>query len=240
MADEHVPTGAREHLPTRARERREHLPTRARERREHYFTAEPSAPARATLVTFAAGGREFQLRAAGGVFSGDRLDPGTAVLLRKAPLPGPTTEGTLLDLGCGYGPIACVLATLAPRASVVAVDVNSRALELTRANAAALEVRVDARTPEDVPADRTFAQIWSNPPIRIGKEALHDLLLRWLPRLTPDGVAWLVVARHLGGDSLAAWLVEQGYGVARHASQQGFRVLRVTPSGRPLSGGPSR
>jgi 16S rRNA (guanine1207-N2)-methyltransferase len=201
--------------------------------RDHYFSVDPSSPARPTQVTFVAGGREFRLRAAGGVFSADRLDPGTAVLLRKAELPGPTTQGALLDLGCGYGPIACVLATLAPNATVYAVDVNTRALELTRENADALGIAVDARDPDDIPADLSFAQIWSNPPIRIGKEALHELLLRWLPRLAPDGVAWLVVARHLGADSLAAWLAENGYRVTRHASQQGFRILRVS---RPETG----
>ena len=73
-----------------------------------------------------------------------------------------------------------------------------------------------------------FDQIWSNPPIRIGKAELHALLRRWLPRLAPDGTAWLVAGRHLGGDSLAAWLRAEGWSVERHASQQGFRVLRVT------------
>jgi len=202
---------------------------------EHYFTAEPAGPARPTDVEFAVAGREYRLRAAGGVFSASRLDPGTAVLLRKAELPGPETEGALLDLGCGYGPIACVLATVAPRAAVYAVDVNTRALELTRANAAALAVAVDAREPDAVPAEIEFQQLWSNPPIRVGKEDLRALLLRWLPRLAPDGVAWLVVARHLGADSLAAWLGEQGYGVVRHASGSGFRVLRVSPAGTPAS-----
>lgn len=218
--------------PAEAGSRRERASRRTVRRsgdsgREHYFTANPTAPARASVVTFQAGGREFRLRAAGGVFSAERLDPGTAVLLRKAPLPGPATEGTLLDLGCGYGPVACVLATLAPRATVYAVDVNSRALELTRANADQLGVDITACGPDEVPAELRFAQIWSNPPIRIGKPALHALLRHWLARLAPDGVAWLVVARHLGGDSLAAWLRDEGHDVVRHASQQGYRVLRV-------------
>jgi 16S rRNA G1207 methylase RsmC len=194
---------------------------------DHYFTTEPSAPARTTDVTFTIAGRDFRLRAGGGVFSATRLDPGTAVLLRKAELPGPETTGPLLDLGCGYGPIACVLATLAPHATVIATDVNRRALELTRANATALGLSVTAVDPDAVPTRVSFQQIWSNPPIRVGKEELHALLLRWLPRLAPGGVAWLVVARHLGADSLMAWLIERGYGVVRHASQQGFRVLRV-------------
>ncbi len=194
---------------------------------EHYFSADPSTPSRPTEVAFTVAGLEFRLRAGGGVFSASRLDPGTAVLLRKAELPGPRTEGALLDLGCGYGPIACVLATLAPDATVYATDVNSRALELTRANAAALGVGVDVREPDAIPSDVRFAQLWSNPPIRIGKQELRTLLLRWLPRLAPGGQAWLVVARHLGADSLAQWLLDEGYDVTRHASQQGFRVLRV-------------
>jgi 16S rRNA (guanine1207-N2)-methyltransferase len=196
---------------------------------EHYFTAQPQAAARETFVEFAVAGRTYRLRAAGGVFSAGRLDPGTAVLLRKAELPGAEMAGALLDLGCGYGPITCVLASRAPQATVYAVDVNTRALELTRANAETVGAgeRVVAAGPDEVPGSVAFASIWSNPPIRIGKAELHALLARWLPRLAPDGTAWLVVAKHLGADSLARWLADQGFQVVRHASQQGFRVLRV-------------
>lgn len=193
---------------------------------EHYFTAVPGAPERRRQIEFSIDDREYRLAVAAGVFSGDRLDPGTAVLLRKVDQPRPDEPGPLLDLGCGYGPIACVLADRAPRATVYAVDVNTRALELVRENAAGR--RIKAVLPDEVPADMTFSQIWSNPPIRIGKGELHDLLGRWLPRLAPDGVAWLVVARHLGGDSLQRWLADSGWTVERHASQKGYRILRVS------------
>ncbi|PZF91444.1 class I SAM-dependent methyltransferase [Micromonospora deserti] len=197
---------------------------------DHYFTAEPTTAAHPREVEFSVAGRDYTLASSGGVFSADRLDPGTAVLLRKAELPSPGTTGALLDLGCGFGPITCVLATTAPAATVWAVDVNERARELTAANAARVGAaeRVRVAAPDAVPADLTFAELWSNPPIRVGKDDLHRMLLRWLPRLAPGGVAWLVVARHLGGDSLHRWLVEQGWQVERHASQKGFRVLRVT------------
>lgn len=197
---------------------------------DHYFTAEPSAAAQPREVVFSAAGRDYTLASAGGVFSAGRLDPGTAVLLRKAELPARESTGHLLDLGCGFGPITCVLATSVPSAAVWAVDVNERARELTTANAARVgaAARVRVVPPDAVPAAVTFDQIWSNPPIRIGKNELHQLLLSWLPRLAPDGVAWLVVARHLGGDSLHRWLSERGWEVARPASQKGYRVLRVT------------
>jgi 16S rRNA (guanine1207-N2)-methyltransferase len=193
---------------------------------EHYFSAEPAVPASSRLVEFEAAGRRFQLAAASGVFSADRLDPGTAVLLRKAPLPAADEEGALLDLGCGYGPIALALAAAAPRATVYAVDVNRRALDLVRRNAAAHGLNVVAALPEEVDPALRFAQLWSNPPIRVGKDNLYPLLAGWLARL--DGTGWLVVARHLGGDSLQAWLTAHGWPAIRHASAKGYRVLRVT------------
>jgi 16S rRNA (guanine1207-N2)-methyltransferase len=192
---------------------------------DHYFSPEPAAAPRTHTVQFSAGGRDWALTAAAGVFSGQRLDPGTAVLLRKAPLPGPR-GGTFLDLGCGYGPIAMVLASTSDRATVYAVDVNTRALELVAANAKALGVadRVHTEVPEGI----EFDEIWSNPPIRVGKAELHALLSTWLPRLVPGGNAWLVVAKHLGADSLQGWLAGQGYEVVRYASQKGYRVFQVT------------
>jgi 16S rRNA (guanine1207-N2)-methyltransferase len=202
---------------------------------DHYFSPAPGGAEERRTIEFEVAGRHFALESARGVFSADRLDPGTAVLLRKGVLPGPDEPGPILDLGCGYGPLACVLATAAPRATVWAVDVNARARQLTVENAVALGVadRVRVREPDQVPPEMSFAQIWSNPPVRVGKDELHRLLARWLPRLAPDGVAWLVVARYLGGDSLQRWLTEQGWAADRHASQKGYRVLRVRrPTGR--------
>jgi len=196
---------------------------------EHYFTADPAVVAQRGEIEFSAAGRDYRLAVASGVFSAGRLDPGTAVLLRKGDLPTGATTGVFLDLGCGYGPIAAVLASEAPQALVYAVDVNSRARELTAENAAALGLgaRIRVAAPGDVPGDVVFDQVWSNPPTHVGKAGLHALMDLWLPRLAPHGVAWLVINRHLGGDSLHAWLVEQDWAVERIASQKGYRVLRV-------------
>jgi len=167
-----------------------------------------------------------------GVFSSGGIDPGTLELLRSGAggEPGGQRAGqALLDLGCGYGPIAVTLAHRYPGATVWAVEVNTRALELTAVNAARheLSTRVRPVTPEQVPGDVSFAGIWSNPPIRIGKDALHELLRTWLPRLTPDGSAWLVVHKHLGGDSLASWLDREGWQVRRTGSRKGYRLLEI-------------
>jgi 16S rRNA (guanine1207-N2)-methyltransferase len=198
---------------------------------EHYFTAQPAAPSERRTVEVELAGRRLSLVTAGGVFSPDRVDTGTQVLLREAPQP--PVDGTFLDLGCGWGPIALSLALLAPAATVYAVDVNERALELLRANAdnAGL-ANVRGGRPDQVPSDLRFDLIWSNPPIRVGKEALHDLLGTWLPRLTDDGEAYLVVQKNLGADSLQRWLRESlALPCDRVAVAKGFRVLRVSRAG---------
>src|SRR5690606_3847538 len=91
---------------------------------------------------------------------------------------------------------------------------------------------IRAVRPEDVPEDLRFATAWSNPPIRIGKAALHDLLGDWLGRLTPDGHAVLVVQRNLGADSLHRWLAARGWLVTRLGSRSGYRLLEVRPPER--------
>ena len=196
----------------------------------HYFVT-PTTPAESHLVSTTIWGREYRLLSAPGVFSAHRLDPGTTVLARLTtpPLDRPAR---LLDLGCGFGPIAIALATACPQAEVDAIDVNQRAVELTRQNAERYSLTsLTALSPDDVPSDRRYDEIWSNPPIRIGKPALHALLLNWFARLTPGGSATLVVAKNLGADSLQAWLTNQGWPTERLGSAKGFRVLR---SDRPV------
>jgi 16S rRNA (guanine1207-N2)-methyltransferase len=204
----------------------------------HYFSSVPSGPLRARRIRTFLAGRELEVTTGAGVFSPEHLDTGTRVLLDT--VPAPPADGDLLDLGCGWGPVALTLALSSPDATVWAVDVNERALELTRRNAAELGLtRVNAELPDAVPETVRFAAIWSNPPIRIGKAELHALLERWLPRLTPGGSAWLVVQKNLGADSLHRWLADEfapEFTTARVATEKGFRVLRVDRAAEPPSG----
>jgi 16S rRNA G1207 methylase RsmC len=195
---------------------------------QHYFTAEPATAADLRTLEVELAGRSLRVATASGIFSPDRVDRGTAVLLRN--VPGPPAQGTFLDLGCGWGPLALTLALTSGGARVYAVDVNRRALELTQRNAAAVGATgIVVAEPAQVPADVRFDVIWSNPAIRIGKAALHEMLLRWLPRLAAGGSAYLVVSKKLGADSLQTWLAGQDlrWRVERYASDKGFRVLRV-------------
>ncbi|QEE61652.1 methyltransferase [Salinibacterium sp. dk2585] len=196
---------------------------------EHYFSAEPESELKLRPLTVNLAGLPRTLTTAGGVFSPDRIDVGTQVLLANTPPPPP--GGHLLDLGSGWGPIALTMALESPHATVWAVDVNERALDLVRRNAETLGLsNVNAVLPQDVPDDVTFMGIRSNPPIRVGKNVLHDMLLHWLPRLEAAADAWLVVQKNLGSDSLQRWMegaLPTGFAVTRAATNKGFRVLRV-------------
>jgi 16S rRNA G1207 methylase RsmC len=193
---------------------------------QHYFSAAPATGSAKRVVTVELPDVSLRLTTDTGVFSARALDPGTRVLLENAPLP--TVPGDLLDLGCGYGPIALTMAARCPDRRVVGVDVNTRALELANQNAAAAGLtNVVCRLDTEVPAEARFAAIYSNPPIRVGKTMLHELLANWLGRLVPGGTAYLVVQRNLGADSLAKWLTERGHEVERISSHRGYRVLAV-------------
>ncbi|HUC57930.1 MAG TPA: methyltransferase [Streptosporangiaceae bacterium] len=193
---------------------------------EQYFATEPSAAHREGSVHVILPDVHLELKTDAGVFSAGRLDPGTRILLDTAP--APPAAGDLLDLGTGYGPIALVMAARSPGAQVWAVDVNQRALALTAANARRAGLgNVTCTTPDDPALPATFGMILSNPPIRIGKIALHELLASWLGRLAAGGAAYLVVQRNLGSDSLQRWLAESGWAVRRAAARSGYRVLEV-------------
>jgi 16S rRNA G1207 methylase RsmC len=206
---------------------------------DHYFSADPSVPFAREPFTCEVWGQRLDLVSGSGVYSRGRLDGGTAVLFRETEPPAP---GLVLDLGTGYGVIGLAIAAawrrddVPPGATtgVTGVEVNQRAVLLANQNAAALDLsdRFAALGPEEVPGDVLFDEVWSNPPIRIGKDALHDLLLRWFGRLRPGGRAVMVVGKNLGGDSLQAWLTDQGYPTTRLASAKGFRVLESRQAGR--------
>ena len=196
---------------------------------EHYFSETPGSDYKPKEISVAINGHEVLVTTAGGVFSPDHIDQGTNVLLTH--LDEAPAGGNILDIGCGWGPIALSLASASPKATIWAVDVNQRSLELTAANAKRLGLsNIKCVTPEEIPADLEFSGIWSNPPIRVGKDVLHEILLTWLPRLQEHAEAYLVVQKNLGADSLHRWLeaeLPENFSTVRVDTAKSFRVLRV-------------
>lgn len=200
---------------------------------EHYFSSEPVGEFQPKLIEVTIAEKKVTVETAGGIFSPDHIDTGTAVLLEHLDLT--PAIGDVLDIGCGWGPIALSIATYRPHTMVWAVDVNERALELTRRNAARLGLtNVKVCTPDQVPTNIEFAGIWSNPPIRVGKDVLHDILKTWIPRLAIGASSFLVVQKNLGADSLLRWLQEilpKNFFSERFDSGKQFRVLKVIRKG---------
>lgn len=206
----------------------------AEESPDHYFSERPDVRSRPRTIRLDLPDRSLELGTDAGVFSPDRIDPGTKILLMELLEVAPTPAGsTVVDLGCGYGAIACTVAARHPQSRVIAVDVNERARDLCSANARRCGVEVEVRAPEQVNDPIEVDHLISNPPIRIGKAALHELLATWLDQLTPHGRAHLVVARHKGADSLVRWMEARGHRVERLRSRQGYRVLEVGPREAP-------
>ena len=199
---------------------------------DHYFSESPRSSSTSRTYSFVGAGRQFEMSTDSGVFSRDRLDKGTAVLLDAFDSGKLTIKtemaGDILDLGCGVGPLTVVLAHCFPQSHIWAVDINERARELCKKNSRAHGLtNVTVAHPDDVPHDTTFWLMWSNPPVRIGKDALHTLSNQWLPTLRSDGVAHFVMSKNLGADSYAQWLTSHDYSVERCASSKGFRVLSI-------------
>lgn len=195
---------------------------------QHYFSSNPDTEFTPQQMKVRLAGQDRTVVTAPGIFSPAGIDKGTAVLLAEVP---PAAGSRILDIGCGWGPITLTAALESPDSQVYAVDVNQRSMELTRMNAERLgATNVQVSLPEDVPTHLEFELIWSNPPIRVGKDVLHEIMRTWLPRLTVGGKAYLVVQKNLGSDSLQKWLVNElgsDYSVIRYATSKGFRILLV-------------
>ena len=195
---------------------------------QHYFSEDPIVERRQRTIRFEVAGREIEALSVSGTFSTNKLDPGTKVLLglhENFP-----ASGDVLDIGCGWGPITLSIALLSPGTQVFAVDVNERAVEQTRENATRLGLaNLTAYQPEELAKDQRFDAMWSNPPIRIGKTALHELMRNYLPRLKPGGSAFLVVQKQLGAESFQTWLATEfsHFQVAKVENSKGYRVIRV-------------
>lgn len=198
----------------------------------HYFASSPEGPLVPREIAVTLNGNRYTVLTAGGIFSPEHIDQGTQVLLTHLDKANPS--GNFLDIGCGWGPIALALALRSPKANIYAIDVNERSLELTKLNADRLGLtNIVVCKPEDVPSEIEFDEIWSNPPIRVGKVVLHEILTLWINRLTSGGTARLVVQKNLGSDSLHKWLIQEfepDFESTRIDSSKTFRVLKVTRS----------
>ena len=195
---------------------------------EHYFSSDPAAPKKTVSVLIQVGGKEIEIEAASGTFSSSRLDAGTAVLLKHDEhFP---KDGNVLDIGCGWGPIGLSIASVSKSSKVFGIDINQRSIEQSNLNSSNLGLtNYSAMHSRELPSDLRFSAIWSNPPIRVGKKVLHELMETYIPRLEPGGRAMLVVQKNLGADSFQRWLSSRfpEAEVTRVSTDKGYRVISL-------------
>ena len=184
---------------------------------DHYYTAEPSSDHRPGEVRFSYGGRDLVFATDSGVFSRRELDRGTEVLLAALP-----------DMGCGYGAIGVAVGARWPELSVTMADVNRRACDLARENARRNGMRAEVLESDGYAAlaERRFATILQNPPIRAGKAVIYRMFADAAKSLLPGGQLWLVIRKQQGAPSAMSYLATLFAEVAAVEKKSGYWVLR--------------
>ncbi len=172
---------------------------------DHYYTADPHSASRPAECTFTYRGAAMRFQTDAGVFSRGEVDPGTRLLLEALP---ETLAGDILDLGCGWGVIGVSIARTWPEARVTMADVNRRALELSRKNAAANGVKAECQESDGFSAlrERRFDMVVTNPPIRAGKHVIYRMFADAAGQLKSGGALYLVIRKQQGAESCLRYL----------------------------------
>ncbi|WP_078551160.1 class I SAM-dependent methyltransferase [Bacillus alkalicellulosilyticus] len=170
---------------------------------DHYYSENPSVESKPKQITFELRGKQLSFVSDSGVFSKKEIDFGTQLLLESFEFPT-SGEGALIDVGCGYGPIGITLAKEDKSRKVYMVDINERALELSRKNAekngAANVVVRKSRLFDNVNTQK-FSAVITNPPIRAGKQVVHELFEQAFEQLETNGELWVVIQKKQGAPS---------------------------------------
>ncbi|WP_310551856.1 class I SAM-dependent methyltransferase [Paenibacillus glufosinatiresistens] len=194
---------------------------------QHYYSQKPDVAHNRRTLEATLRGRRFRFTSDAGVFSKGDIDYGSRALIEAMEIPA---DGEILDVGCGYGPIGLTAAHLAPQGKVTMIDINSRAVELARENAAANGIRnVQVEESDGLAAvmDRTFDCILTNPPIRAGKAVVHRIFEEAYHQLRPNGSLWVVIQKKQGAPSAAA-KIESLFGeVEEIGKDKGYRILKA-------------
>ena len=195
----------------------------------HYFINDDSLASKPRLVTYKIGEKTFELDSDVGIFSKNKLDYGSELLI-KTLLPY-SLIGKMLDIGCGIGPIGLTLAYYSPQLNVTCSDINARALELCKKNAnkLALSQRVTCLQSDIyVEIEGLYDSIVSNPPIRAGKKVTYAIYIGAKSHLIDGGSLYVVVRKAQGALSVKAYLEEIFHNVEVLARSKGYYILKAT------------
>lgn len=193
---------------------------------DHYYSNRPSAAHDRRTIEDELRGRKVRLVTDAGVFSKGGLDYGSRVLIDALDIPA---GASVLDVGCGYGPIG-IAAGILGAGKVTMLDVNERAVELARENAAANGIAQARAMQSDLleaVSEEHFDVIITNPPIRAGKETVHRLFEQASERLNPGGSLWIVIQKKQGAPSAKAKLETLFERVEEVTKDKGYRIYQA-------------
>ena len=193
----------------------------------HYFTNKPKAPHDEKLLTTTLRGQEFSFYTDTGVFSKEGVDFGSRTLIETMVI---TPGASVLDMGCGWGPVGITAAWLNPTGEVLMVDVNTRALELAEKNISLNEIPNATTQESDVYANlggKMFDIILTNPPIRAGKTTVHNIFAGAVGHLNPGGSLWVVIQKKQGAPSAEKKLKELFSKVHIRTRNKGYYIFEA-------------
>lgn len=196
---------------------------------DHYYSTKPTSESDRKKMKTTIGGYDFVLMTDSGVFSKNKIDTGSEVLI-KAAQESDFPAGKILDLGCGYGTIGLTLAKSFPDRTIEMVDVNERALELSQDNATLNEIKnveiYSSNIFTSIEEGKEYAAIISNPPIRAGKKVVHQILEESYNHLVDGGKLQIVIQKKQGAPSAQKKMEEVFGNVERISLEKGYWVLQ--------------
>lgn len=189
-----------------------------------YFDNDKKIKSNKKLINFCFGNRQYSLYSDNGVFSKDKFDYGTRVLLHNIDIH--SLSGKVLDLGCGTGVVGLILGTLNKNISIDMVDVNERAIELARDNIKLNNLDNNLYI-SDVYSNLKdkYDYIITNPPIRAGKDVVRRFLVGAKDYLNVNGTLYFVMRKDHGVKSMIREL-EEMYKVEVINKENGFYIVR--------------
>lgn len=194
---------------------------------DHYYTNRPGAAHDEQQFSFVLRGKELRFITDAGVFSRDRIDFGSVLLIENMEM---DRHARVLDVGCGYGPIGLTAAMLADQGRVTMIDVNERAVDLARRNAernGIKNVEVLVSNVYSAVQGEKYDVILTNPPIRAGKEIVHRIFTEGHDLLVDGGELWVVIQKKQGAPSALKKLQETYREVIEVDREKGYCIFRA-------------
>ena len=190
----------------------------------HYFINDEKVKDEPFTFSFEIRKKRFEFQSNQGVFSKDKLDEGTRVLLETV-LDHENDPASLLDLGCGIGIVGIVLANFWDT-QLTMIDINSRACALAQKNLDRYSIQAELLNQDGI-KEGMFECILLNPPIRTGKKMIYSLFDQCLEHLDKNGRLWIVMRKQHGAQSAMNYFLEKEAKVDRIARNKGYWIMRI-------------